>query len=203
MIRRVDVDKEKTMKKLFGKKSQGNKSDNRKMKTWEEKVADHARATKKKAHEATSAVGNVASNLLSATVAVTAGVVVSDVAEDMINNVIVGSVAIADDIYYKTTGTGTVDVKRLIGWKTMSDSAYIEAIRRGKKFKDVRPNHWCNQHASEINKGASVAGKVGGVLAGVKTTTSIYNGIKMVDSWASEEIDCVTAESAKADEQHV
>lgn len=192
------------MKKLFGfgKKSQ-EKNDNRKVKSWEQKVADHARATKQAAHDTKVAIGNATNNLLSATVAVTAGVVVSDVAEDIINNVIIGSAVIADNIYYKSTGTGTVDVKKLIGWKTMSDTAYAEALRKGKKFKDVRPNHWVSKHASEINKGADIAGKVGGVLAGAKTTASVYNGVKMIDAWASEEIDCVSTESAKADEQHV
>lgn len=192
------------MKKLFGKKSQ-EKNDNRKMKTWEQKVADHARATKQAAHDTKAAIGNAANDLLSAAVAVTAGVVVSDVAEDMINNVIIGSAVIADNIYYKSTGTGTVVVKKMIGWKTMSDTAYAEALRKGKKFKDVRPNHWVSKHASEINKGADIAGKVGGVLAGAKTTATVYNGIKMVDSWASDEIDSVTPSTASAfaDEQHV
>ena len=192
------------MKKLFGKKSQG-QNDNRKMKTWSEKVHDANAAAKKATHDVKVAIGTVADNVVTATVAVTAGVVVSDVAEDMINNVINGGATIADNIYYKSTGTGTVDVKKLIGWKTMSDAAYKEALRKGKTFKDVRPNHWVNKYASEINKGASVAGKVGGILAGAKTVQTVYDGTKMISSWADDEIDSVSPStaSANADEQHI
>lgn len=190
------------MKKLFGKKSQEQKNDNRKMKTWGQRVHDVHEAAGKKAHETKRAAANVANNMLSATIAVTAGVVVSNTAEDIINNTIISTVAVADKVYYKYTGTGTVDVKKMLGWKTMTDSQYIEKVARGKKFKDVRPNHWCNQHAREINTGADIAGKVGGLMAGMKTAQVVYDGTKMIDSWANEEIEYV--ESAKADEtQHI
>lgn len=193
------------MKKLFGKKSQEKKSDTRKVKTWEQKMHDVQKAAGKKAHDTRKAVGNAMDTMVTGTASVAVGALVGAVADDVINNGIIGAVALADKVYYKYTGTGTVNVKTLIGWKTMSDSKYLEKLSKGKTFREVRGNHWCNQHASEINAGADLAGKVGGIMTAAKTTQSLYNGMKMVNSWADDEIDsCVSsAESAKADEQHV
>lgn len=151
------------MKKNTNKTNKTQQSPERPCRTWKAKVEGAkngaAKGAKKIGSLAIRSSKEIAVDLASAGV----GVVVGGCASRGTHNLVtVGSQTLCN-AYNMHTGKGTVSVKgRFGGWKEISTADYLDALNKGKTFKEAIPNYFTNRHADEINAIADGAGIVAG-----------------------------------------